>query len=173
MVAKVQSQRRSHLLRNVRNTPTRTYYKYLSIPTEELNSTSNAYDTEYRTLVYSTVNFYTTTNNYIVSSTYNFPSSTITRKPDYTSLSLYAAVSDYTPVSHYKLRLHSHLFKRLPLSTHMTNESSDYNNYCLEDLFVNSPRTTYPSAHYASIDEILLNDEDSPTDPDSPEPDFV
>jgi len=111
VVAKVQSQRRSHLLRNVRNTPTRTYYKYLSIPTEELNSTSNAYDTEYRTLVYSTVNFYTTTNNYIVSSTYNFPSSTITRKPDYTSLSLYAAVSDYTPVSHYKLRLHSHLFK--------------------------------------------------------------
>ena len=53
------------------NTPTRTYYKYHSMPTEIINSTSNTYDTDYRTLVYSTVNFYSTTNNYIVSSTYN------------------------------------------------------------------------------------------------------
>jgi len=42
----------------------------------------------------------------------------------------------------------------------MTNESSDYNNYCLEDLFINTPRTTYPSAHFASINEVLLNNED-------------
>jgi len=53
------------------NASTHTYYKYLSVPTEIINSTSNTYDTEYRTLVYSTVNFYPTTNSYIVSSAYN------------------------------------------------------------------------------------------------------
>jgi len=42
----------------------------------------------------------------------------------------------------------------------MTDESSNYNNYCIEDLFANTPRTTYPSAHYASIDEILLDESD-------------
>ena len=40
------------------STKTRIQYKYISIPTEIINSTSNTYDTEYRTLVYSTVNFY-------------------------------------------------------------------------------------------------------------------
>ena len=42
----------------------------------------------------------------------------------------------------------------------MTDGSSSYNNFCIEDLFANTPRTTYPSAHYASIDEVLLNNED-------------
>ena len=42
----------------------------------------------------------------------------------------------------------------------MTTQSSNYNTYCLEDLFVNSPHTTYPSAHFASIDEVLLDDKD-------------
>jgi len=100
VVAKVQSQRHAHLLQNVRNAPTHTYYKYPPIPTEIINSTSNTYDTEYRTLVYSTVNFYSITNNYTVSSTYNFLHQESLENLTTTSLSLYAAVSDNTPVSH-------------------------------------------------------------------------